>query len=1202
MAILGVLQKASGTLLVDAVPSTKGPRITYRESPTLGVIDTLSSRKWLRPLIDDPACAASVARILIRLAQIEIQHPGDPRLVAASLHARRQIALAAYGLDPGDFESAAMFLSREGGRLPSVCCLPPNENKALVQTGNAARLRFVQDVETFWGPTPLSPQARRATADEEETPTSNYFKLTSARILHCSPVADEEALAIDSPRTIRRFADLSLAGDLLACNTRQLEIGGAVLQRSAAYANRAWKVFGPKEWTAWLIALISLRFGIPVTDLFCLPLTATPVSSAPGALDLSRARLSLFPGNGFNEGLFGRIPFGQRIEVQLTGTLALLCELLEKNAGGMPTLQAILGDSSRDVYTNSIKAALSPHHNVGSSFAPFVPAWKRNIEAQLCRLHACWLYSGLVLAGSSPAVMSLICSRTISPFRADCNYIRISRATLQNTLVDINEAQNHLAGLGSHDVPVVLQPDWVGVDAPPLAEVVKRIHGADNQAIPSVGSAGLEALPALLGARPGGICQRVFDGQRSFLALADKNLGVGMRTRIVPIPFDIPAGVGGQQRDPERYDSSLGFTPENAPRKSVLSALTEANASQIVSGLVSEHIDNSLLPGGPLCPLPTSLIVNHATEWLGKVYQDACSGENLHELLFAAGAQEPTESVLTAAVGSKVRHRHTSGVYLPDNEDFEIVGKATAYISENLRHLGRPRWFASLIIVLSGLVGIPWENLRRYAAYYSLSDFVTLGGQLFFVALLPQKGGGLGAIPLPIGKADSVAGQLVQRAFGNHRTRRRRFFKDGRDSLQDLLRPLNIDEASFIRAVSRVAYYRCHCRFSGFVAAGLLGRLIIPCNYIAESDIFASLELGTPVGLDGAPWTSPHKATSRTPDYTAPCNDTIRPLLGGSNRLPLGERGMGRLLPESLHTCPSGWKIAEWTEFAQQFHPVPNQSILQHWIEISASHHGNCDAKVVKKLLQGTVRNLQNLGKWPLDPAVRLVPRSTIKKFLSVFLEELASEHKDPKGEGLGKRGKRLIAGGLIAIVFGARPKENLALRLRHLRVRGNLLCACIKGVKKTNRARRDAIANLIRGNDILEWATGELRKHLITLKADKEITLSSRISDFDSASCRQFREALQDALRAAARRVLGDDEGITCYTLRHLCATLLLEAALVNAGTLNFFTLLGTIAANMGHSLPEFLGGYIGTGIIAILRTAKLLPCSRDVDGAPSK
>lgn len=40
-----------------------------------------------------------------------------------------------------------------------------------------------------------------------------------------------------------------------------------------------------------------------------------------------------------------------------------------------------------------------------------------------------------------------------------------------------------------------------------------------------------------------------------------------------------------------------------------------------------------------------------------------------------------------------------------------------------------------------------------------------------------------------------------------------------------------------------------------------------------------------------------------------------------------------------------------------------------------------------------------------------------------------------------------------------------------------------------------------------------------------------------------------------------------------------------------NFYNLLGTIAANMGHSFPEFLGGYIGTGIIAVLGRANLLP-----------
>lgn len=65
------------------------------------------------------------------------------------------------------------------------------------------------------------------------------------------------------------------------------------------------------------------------------------------------------------------------------------------------------------------------------------------------------------------------------------------------------------------------------------------------------------------------------------------------------------------------------------------------------------------------------------------------------------------------------------------------------------------------------------------------------------------------------------------------------------------------------------------------------------------------------------------------------------------------------------------------------------------------------------------------------------------------------------------------------------------------------------------------------------------------------------------------------------------------------LCASLLLYSALTLTGEKNFYSLLGTIAANMGHSLPELLGGYIGTGIIAILQRTNLLPM---LNGKPRK
>jgi hypothetical protein len=111
---------------------------------------------------------------------------------------------------------------------------------------------------------------------------------------------------------IRRFAGLSLAGDLLACGTRQLELGIAVLQVSARYDERAWRCLHPEELASWIIALLALSFGIPLRDLLRVSLVPMgfPLEFCMGALDLSRSQLRLFPGNGCDDGLYGRIPMG----------------------------------------------------------------------------------------------------------------------------------------------------------------------------------------------------------------------------------------------------------------------------------------------------------------------------------------------------------------------------------------------------------------------------------------------------------------------------------------------------------------------------------------------------------------------------------------------------------------------------------------------------------------------------------------------------------------------------------------------------------------------------------------------------------------------------------------------------------------------------------------------------------------------------
>lgn len=590
--------------------------------------------------------------------------------------------------------------------------------------------------------------------------------------------------------------------------------------------------------------------------------------------------------------------------------------------------------------------------------------------------------------------------------------------------------------------------------------------------------------------------------------------------------------------------------------------------------MVSEHADNAVLAGGPLCPLPSSFIFGHAAEALRRIYDEAGVNASLCQW-------QESPSIVEQAVdpigneAPNIQAPHTSGVSLPGSNDFEIVSKVTNYIISNIALLGRPRWFSALIIVLASLGGIPWTNLRRYSGYYTLRDVASAGQHVFFMALLPQKGGGVGCIPLPLGKAGLLAWRIAKKAYADPRTRKRHIVKDGLESLGKILRAIGLDEAHFLKAIVRVAYYRCQNHFSGFVAAALSGRLVIPCNYILESDIIASLRLGTPLGLDGAPWTSPHKADYHwTTKESHLAEASLRLISDGSFYFRSGSRGPGTELPQSLHSHPSTWALTQWAEFAQLFGPIPNIATLQSWMESVGEYQEG--SKTARRAALRVRIKLRDDGKLPLDPPVRFVPWHLITNFLSVLIEEL--ERKYP-----GKRGQRLIVGGLIAAVIGPRPKETHALHKKDVRIRGSLICSCIGGVKKTHRSRRDAIANLPGEDTIRDWMIDELRHRLTALTGES----GARVADYDSASLRQFREAIQGALRRAAIRVLGDDEGISYYTLRHLCAARLLYSALTVAERLNFYNLLGTIAANMGHSLPEFLGGYIGTGIIAVLGRA---------------
>ena len=113
-------------------------------------------------------------------------------------------------------------------------------------------------------------------------------------------------------------------------------------------------------------------------------------------------------------------------------------------------------------------------------------------------------------------------------------------------------------------------------------------------------------------------------------------------------------------------------------------------------------------------------------------------------------------------------------------------------------------------------------------------------------------------------------------------------------------------------------------------------------------------------------------------------------------------------------------------------------------------------------------------------------------KLVTALIDELKRKYP-------GKRGQRLIIGGLIAVILGPQPKENHTLRRQDIRVRGELICAIISGVKKTPRARRDAIANLPGEDEIRAWVIGELRERLATLEMEE----GSRLCDYESSSLR---------------------------------------------------------------------------------------------------
>jgi integrase len=184
----------------------------------------------------------------------------------------------------------------------------------------------------------------------------------------------------------------------------------------------------------------------------------------------------------------------------------------------------------------------------------------------------------------------------------------------------------------------------------------------------------------------------------------------------------------------------------------------------------------------------------------------------------------------------------------------------------------------------------------------------------------------------------------------------------------------------------------------------------------------------------------------------------------------------------------------------------------------------------------------------------------------------------DLKTKYTGIRGKRLAVGVLLAAVIGARPMELHKLKGDDVRLRGKLLWARIRGVKKTMRSPRDAIGNLV---------LTEIRQILFDMlsKEFEELSPSvkARVCDYDSSSLRQFRDAINAAVQRVAKNLFGESEGFRFYTLRRMCAILGLEGLIGEAESSNYFDILGTLARNGGHSLPEFLGGYVGTSVLVI-------------------
>lgn len=1050
-------------------------------------------------------------------------------------------------------------------------------NQAFLNTRASGITHFIDETERFFSAIPL--RAKRATIDcdeEDQISTSTRNHLTRMDMLPqrrlrvaMLEVGEEGEPALLYAEQARGFLGQSLCGDVLACRVAQLDLGITIWRLVSRYHASAWQNLTDESVASLLVALLSLSIGLPVQSAMDLRigLSSAKIDISPGCLDLETTSLHLYPGSGYDDSLYGRIPTDTVISLQLVGSISSLCRILSARRKEPVWLRDFLGQSAMDTFTLALIPLLADYKT------PF----GRVLPPQLRRLGSGWCFMGRVLAHCPPARLAMFCGHALGPWRADSSYIGISPGGLDQTLGAVIGVLNSLAGMDpTHDLPFVLNTHVVGPLVPCLKYQDQLSTTVPTSSSPVCGH--LELGAALAAMRPGGNCFLVSDpsyGGEPLLAVADKNLGGGCRWRLVPM--GIPPSIDIDRNVIyTRVDTSLGNRPSNTPRRMLLSALDATGHGQLVQSVYSEHADNALLAGGPLCPVPSSLILERARQAILKAIEEP----EITRLLDRSRTR-PSDALVTPAnepLHGK-RLRHTSGVEIPTNDDFSVVEKATRWITERIDTLGRERLAPSIIILLAVVGRIPWTNLTRYRAYYGLRDFAVVGGKLFFVALLSQKNSGMGAIPLPLAEGAELT-KLLLRVGRDKRIRTRKLIDDGLRNLESLLVSMDIDPAKFRTAVRRVSYYNCHNCFSGLVAAALASRLTIPLNYVAEADIFAALCEETPMSMfdENTPWYSPHSLTTAwNSSHGHKAISALDAIGNGNYHYRLGVSGPSIRLHDRLRCDSADWSSYQWAEFAVLFGPMPSAKVVRSWIEKSSPM--KCSASAQREAV--AVRAiLRKRGQIKLDPPLRFIPPSKARVLMTRLTTVIRKQYP-------GKRGERLCAGVITAGLVGPRPKELFRLRGALVHLVGQLVTLDIAGVGKTHRSRRVATANILSPNG----STRDLWREELTMLLDTmQFKADTRICDYNSAIQRHFQDSVTSCLHLVGKDVFGNGDGLTYYSLRHLCAWLLLDELLKAAFEVNYFDVLASCASNMGHSLPEFLGGYIGTAVIVLQASAGMV------------